>query len=100
MAVEVDQSSGVGTLIQPGDRVDMVIAFNITEYLPQPATGPACSQLPVPLPSQPVSVKDILQNLEVLGTLDGAGHDVHERPDHDAGGGRSRARPSDSPASR
>ncbi|MGO9178361.1 MAG: Flp pilus assembly protein CpaB [Candidatus Limnocylindrales bacterium] len=69
MAVEVDQSSGVGTLIQPGDRVDMVIAFNITEYLPQPATGPASSQLPVPLPSQPVSVKDILQNLEVLGTL-------------------------------
>ncbi len=69
MAVEVDQATGVGTLIQPGDRVDMVIAFQLQEYLPQPATGPASSQPPVPLPSQPVSVKDILENIEVLGTL-------------------------------
>jgi Flp pilus assembly protein CpaB len=69
MAVEVDQNSGVGTLIQPGDRVDAVIAFTIQEYEPQPSTGPLSSQPPVALPAQPVSVKDILQNLEVLGTL-------------------------------
>jgi len=69
MAVEVDQGSGVGTLIQPGDRVDMVLAFTIQEYLPQPSAGPLSSQPPVALPAQPVTVKDILQNLEVLGTL-------------------------------
>ena len=69
IAVEVDQTSGVGTLIQPGDRVDVVIALTIPEYLPQPATGPASSQPPVALPAQPVSVKDIVQNCEVLGTL-------------------------------
>jgi len=69
IAVEVDQTSGVGTLIQPGDRVDVVIALTIQEYLPQPSTGPLSSQPPVALPAQPVSVKDIVQNCEVLGTL-------------------------------
>jgi Flp pilus assembly protein CpaB len=69
IAVEVDQTTGVGTLIQPGDRVDVVIALTIQEYLPQPSTGPLSSQVPVALPAQPVSVKDIVQNCEVLGTL-------------------------------
>jgi pilus assembly protein CpaB len=70
MAVQVDQSTGVGTLIQPGDRVDMVLGIDIQEYLPQAATGPASSQPPQPVPGGPqLSVKDILQNLEVLGTL-------------------------------
>jgi Flp pilus assembly protein CpaB len=69
MAVEVDQGSGVGTLIQPGDRVDVVIALTIQEYLPQPSTGPTSSTPPVALPAQPVTVKDIIQNVEVLGTL-------------------------------
>jgi Flp pilus assembly protein CpaB len=31
MAVQVDQVTGVGTIIQPGDRVDVVIAFEDTD---------------------------------------------------------------------
>jgi Flp pilus assembly protein CpaB len=70
VSVRVDQDSGVGTLIQPGDRVDMVLGIKIQEYLPQPPTGPTSSQAPQPFPGGPqLSVKDILQNVEVLGTL-------------------------------
>ncbi len=70
ISVRVDQDSGVGTLIQPGDRVDVVLGIKIQVYLPQPATGPASSQPPQPLPGGPqLSVKDIVQNAEVLGTL-------------------------------
>ena len=70
IAVQVDQNSGVGTLIQPGDRVDMLLGIKIQTYVPPPGGGPASSQLPQPVPGGPqLSVKDILQNLEVLGTL-------------------------------
>jgi Flp pilus assembly protein CpaB len=67
IAVQVDQSTGVGTLIQPGDRVDLLFGIKIQVYVPQ---GPNSSQLPQPVPGGPqLSVKDIIQNLEVLGTL-------------------------------
>ncbi len=67
MSVQVDQGTGVGTLIQPGDHVDMVIGLDIQEYIP---AAPNSSQPPQPVPGGPqLSVKDILQNLEVLGTL-------------------------------
>jgi Flp pilus assembly protein CpaB len=67
ISVRVDQDSGVGTLIQPGDRVDMVIGALIQEYL---SAAPNSSALPQPIPGGPqLSVKDIIQNLEVLGTL-------------------------------
>ncbi len=70
IAVQVDQNSGVGTLIQPGDRVDMVIGIKIQVYVAPTGVGPAASQLPQPVPGGPqLSVKDIIQNLEVLGTL-------------------------------
>ncbi|MDA8203602.1 MAG: Flp pilus assembly protein CpaB [Chloroflexi bacterium] len=66
ISVRVDQDSGVGTLIQPGDRVDMVIGLLIQEYVP----GANPSQLPQAVPGGPqLSVKDILQNLQVLATL-------------------------------
>lgn len=67
IAVQVDQSTGVGTLIQPGDRVDLLFGIKIQVYVPQ---GPNSSQLPQAVPGGPqLSVKDIIQNLEVLGTL-------------------------------
>ena len=66
ISVRVDQDSGVGTLIQPGDRVDMVIGLLIQEYV----AGATPSQLPQAVPGGPqLSVKDILQNLQVLATL-------------------------------
>ncbi len=70
ISVQVDQNSGVGTLIQPGDRVDMVIGIKIQVYVAPTGVGAAASQLPQPVPGGPqLSVKDIIQNLEVLGTL-------------------------------
>jgi Flp pilus assembly protein CpaB len=70
IAVQVDQNSGVGTLIQPGDRVDMVLGIKIQTYVAPTGVGAAASQLPQPVPGGPqLSVKDILQDLEVLGTL-------------------------------
>ncbi len=65
MSIQVDQNTGVGTLIQPGDRVDIVVGFKITTLV-QPSPG----QLPQEYPGGPqLSVKDIIQNVEVLGTL-------------------------------
>ncbi len=66
ISVRVDQDSGVGTLIQPGDRVDMVLGLLIQEYV----AGANPSQLPQAVPGGPqLSVKDVLQNLQVLATL-------------------------------
>ncbi len=66
MSVLVDQVSGVGTLIQPGDRVDVVLGFSIVTYLPAAAPG----GLPQKFPENgQLSVKDVIQNVEVLGIL-------------------------------
>jgi Flp pilus assembly protein CpaB len=66
MSIEVDQNTGVGTLIQPGDRVDIVIGLKIQQYIP----GPNPSALPQAFPPDPqLSVKNIIQNVEVLGAL-------------------------------
>jgi pilus assembly protein CpaB len=63
MAVRVDQTTGVGTLIKPGDHVDMVVAYTIQLYERTPE-GTAETVL-----TPQKSVKVVLQNLEVLGTL-------------------------------
>jgi len=66
IAIQVDQATGVGTLIQPGDRVDIVIGLKIQEYVP----GANPSALPQPFPPDPqLSVKNIIENVEVVGTL-------------------------------
>ena len=65
MSVKVDQVSGVGTVIKPGDYVDAVVAFNIVPTVLNPDTG-----LPeaVAVEAGP-SVKALLQGMQVLGTL-------------------------------
>ena len=53
MAVQVDQVTGVGTIIQPGDRVDVVISFEDTdgkfpiiyEGAPTVSAGPAAGHV-------------------------------------------------------
>lgn len=63
MSVQVDQLSGVGTLIQAGDHVDVILGLGGTAgscgagWPPLPAVNPAAT------------VKMIVQNLSVLGTL-------------------------------
>ena len=63
MAIRVDQTTGVGTLIKPGDHVDLVVAYTI-QLMERSQDG---SLATVATPQK--SVKLVLQNLEVLGTL-------------------------------
>jgi len=80
MAVQVDQVTGVGTIVQPGDRIDVVIAFEDTDgKFPIIFEGPASR---VGTPPQLIrtfenfddklnntSVKVLVQDAKVLGTL-------------------------------
>jgi pilus assembly protein CpaB len=65
MAVQVDQVTGVGTLIHTGDSVDIIVAFDIQAY----AQDPASKVNIVPVGPAAPSVKLILQNVSVIGTL-------------------------------
>jgi pilus assembly protein CpaB len=61
MAVQVDQVSGVGTVIKPGDYVDMVIGLTADKF-------PVSPPVPPDLMNH-TSVKLLIQGLQVLGTL-------------------------------
>jgi Flp pilus assembly protein CpaB len=79
MAVQVDQVTGVGTIIQPGDRVDVVISFEETDAKFPVVVEGAPTREGVPLvtvrnfvPLDPInhtSIKVLVQNSKVLGTL-------------------------------
>jgi Flp pilus assembly protein CpaB len=80
MSVQVDQVTGVGTLIQPGDRVDVIITMSesdaknpiVSEQAPTRGGEP-----PVPVRNfktidellNNTTVKVLVQNVPVLGTL-------------------------------
>lgn len=64
MAVQVDQVTGVGTLIHTGDSVDVIVSIAIQLTGPDPANKANVVSLGVPQ----TSVKLILQNLTVIGT--------------------------------
>jgi Flp pilus assembly protein CpaB len=80
MAVQVDQVTGVGTIIQPGDRVDVVISFEDTDgKFPVVYEGPSER---TGTPPQVIrtfelfddrlnntSIKVLVQDSKVLGTL-------------------------------
>ena len=63
MAIRVDQTTGVGTLIKPGDHVDLVVAYTI-QLVERTQEGTIEN---VSTPQK--SVKVVLQDLEVLATL-------------------------------
>ena len=67
MAVQVDQVTGVGTLIHTGDKVDLIIGLKIQTTVFDPADKTKTKILKVGDPAP--SVKMIIQNLRVLGTL-------------------------------
>ena len=76
IAVQVDQITGVGTLIQPGDRVDVILALSDSDAkFPQvfPKGRPDPNDLDVGrVPDDFFSgttVKVLVQNAQVLGTL-------------------------------
>jgi pilus assembly protein CpaB len=69
MAVQVDQVSGVGTIIKPGDYVDAVTGITGADKVPLVAAGRGG---PTKVPGDlynPTTVKTLAQGLQVLGTL-------------------------------
>ncbi len=80
MSVQVDQVTGVGTLVQTGDHVDVIIGFGgltggsqpvpeacgsgFVETQVDPKTGATTE-----IPSTSATVKMIVQNAKVVGTL-------------------------------
>jgi Flp pilus assembly protein CpaB len=76
MAIQVDQTTGVGTLVQPGDRVDVIAAVSDTDTkypLVWDKLNPEDNELPpLKVPDDyynGTSIKVLVQNVQVLGTL-------------------------------
>jgi Flp pilus assembly protein CpaB len=80
MAVQVDQTTGVGTIIKSGDYVDMVTGFTGTDKVPlveapviggtrANATPAPRGYVPEVLPYNSTTVKILVQGIQVLGTL-------------------------------
>ncbi|MBA3778672.1 MAG: Flp pilus assembly protein CpaB [Chloroflexi bacterium] len=77
MAVQVDQVTGVGTLIQPGDRVDVIMAISDTDAkFPIVTIVPEAEREEVDVITKlddglynGTTVKALVQNVQVLGTL-------------------------------
>jgi Flp pilus assembly protein CpaB len=67
MAIQVDQVTGVGTLIHRGDSVDVIIGLKIQQTVLDPTDRTKTKILKVGDPGP--SVKMIIQNVKVLGTL-------------------------------
>ncbi|HXG40305.1 MAG TPA: Flp pilus assembly protein CpaB [Candidatus Limnocylindrales bacterium] len=69
VSVQVDQVSGVGALIQVGDRVDLLVGFQGADKFPVITIDPETDQI-TPVPGlNNTTVKLLLQNLQVVGTL-------------------------------
>jgi len=68
MAVQVDQVSGVGTLTQAGDFVDMVVGFTADKF-PVVTLNPEDATITTVAGVNGTSVKALLQGVQVVGTL-------------------------------
>ena len=68
MTVQVDQVTGVGTVIKTGDYVDMVIGIRADKF-PVVTANPADDSITVVAGINGTSVKLLLQGMQVLGTL-------------------------------
>jgi Flp pilus assembly protein CpaB len=69
IAVQVDQSTGVGTLINVGDRVDLVVGFTGADKVPQITVDPTTKALTTVAGINSTTTKLVLQNMQVIGTL-------------------------------
>ena len=76
IAVQVDQISGVGTIIKPGDFVDVISGFtgpdNVPLVIPNPSTAPNAPLTYIKVDDtlyNHATVKLLAQGLQVLGTL-------------------------------
>jgi len=67
VAIELDQINGVGTLIVPGDRVNIILSVYVNQLALSNTTNP---KLPVSIEGgQAVTTKMIIQNRKVILTL-------------------------------
>lgn len=70
IAVRVDQTSGVGTVIKTGDYVDAIIALNEEQFASVTEDPAVPDQLIITNPGpKGATTKVIIQGLQVLGTL-------------------------------
>jgi len=69
IAVQVDQVSGVGTVIKPGDYVDLLAGFDTEVVQVQKATATSPSNIQVVTGLNQTSVKLLVQGMQVVGTL-------------------------------
>jgi len=69
IAVQVDQSTGVGTLINVGDRVDMVVGLTGADKFPLVALDPVTELIGPITGYNSTTTKLVLQNMQVIGTL-------------------------------
>jgi pilus assembly protein CpaB len=69
VAVQVDQVSGVGTLINPGDHVDMVVGFTGDKFPVISVDPTADNQITVVSGLNNTSVKLLLSGMQVLTTI-------------------------------
>ncbi len=77
VSVQVDQVSGVGTLIKPGDRVDVVLAINDATKDPIVVAAPKGGQAttaagafePFNTLLNSTTIKVLVQNVQVVGTI-------------------------------
>jgi pilus assembly protein CpaB len=68
IAVQVDQVTGVGTVINEGDYVDVIVGFTGDKF-PVVTLDPATETLTVVAGLNSTSVKALIQGAQVLGTL-------------------------------
>ena len=68
MAVQVDQLSGVGTVIKTGDYVDMVVGLTSAAF-PVTTISPVDNSVTVVTGLNGTSTKLLLQGMQVMGTL-------------------------------
>lgn len=68
MSVQVDQVSGVGTVIKTGDYVDMVVGITADKF-PVITVNPVDKSITVVSGLNSTSVKLLLQGMQVMGTL-------------------------------
>ena len=68
IAVQVDQVTGVGTVIKTGDYVDMIIGLGADKF-PVITVNPADNSVTVVSGINSTSTKLLLQGMQVLGTL-------------------------------
>ncbi len=68
IAVQVDQVSGVGTVIQPGDWVDLVLGLTGDKF-PVVTVNPTDSSIQAVAGLNGTSIKVLIQGAQVLGTL-------------------------------